>query len=167
MYLGNIHNMSLVPVTFGNFFFKSSKNGTFWAKLRRVKMAWTILPRSAHFFRFKNWCKITSQKKSFLTSALSCAVQWVKLPFFSKKCIFRAEKGIFSKSSFYTKMFSDPKYSISVCPKNFFLLQSKINIFHQIQPNYTIENSFLVSFKVSGDVLRKFCRNIESILWSS
>ena len=43
MYLGNIHNMSLVPVTFGNFFFKSSKNGTFWAKLRRVKMAWTFL----------------------------------------------------------------------------------------------------------------------------
>ena len=35
-YLGIIHNMSLIPVTFGNFFFKSSKNGTFWAKLRRV-----------------------------------------------------------------------------------------------------------------------------------
>merc|ERR1719150_1481523 len=111
MYLGNIHNMSLVTVTFGNFFFKSSKNGTFWAKLRRVKMAWTFLPSSAHFFRFKNWCKITSRKKSSLTSVLGCAGQGVKLPFLSKKCIFRAEKGIFSKSSFYTKMISDPKYN--------------------------------------------------------
>ena len=98
MYLGNIHNMSLVPVTFRNFFFKSSKNRTFWAKLRRVKMVWTFLPSSAHFFHFKNWCKITSWKKS------SRAVQWVILPFFSK-------------SSFYTKMFSDPKYSFSVCQK--------------------------------------------------
>ena len=47
----------------GNFFFKSSKNGTFWAELRRVKMACTFLPNSAQFFCFKNWCKITSQKK--------------------------------------------------------------------------------------------------------
>ena len=99
------------------FFFKFSKNCTFWAKLIRGKMAWTILPRSAHFFRFKNWCKITSRKKSSLTSARSCAEQWVKLPFLSKKCIFRAEKGIFSKSSFYTKMFNDPKYSFSVSQK--------------------------------------------------
>jgi hypothetical protein len=50
-----------------------------------------------------------------LTSALGCAGQGVKLPFLSKKCIFRAEKGIFSKSSFYTKMISDPKYNFSVC----------------------------------------------------
>ena len=109
MYLDNIHKMSLVPVTFRNFFFKSSKNGTFWAKLRRVKMAWTFLPSSAHFFRFKNWCKITSWKKSSLTSALCCAVLAVKLPFFSKKCIFRAE------SSFYTKMYSASKIMF-FCP---------------------------------------------------
>ena len=33
-------------------------------------------------------------------------------------------------------MFSDPKDSFSVCQKNFFLIQSKVNIFHQIQPRY-------------------------------
>ena len=66
---------------------------------------------------FKNWCKITSRKKSSLTSALVLASLGVKLPFLSKKCIFRAENDIFSKSSFYTKMFSDPKYSFSVCQK--------------------------------------------------
>ena len=33
-------------------------------------------------------------------------------------------------------MFSDPKYSFSVCPKKKFVLQSKVNIFHQIQPMY-------------------------------
>ena len=54
-------------------------------------MAWTFLPSSAHFFRFKNWCKITSQKKSSFTSARCCAEQVVKLTFLSKKCIFRAE----------------------------------------------------------------------------
>ena len=52
---------------------------------------------------------------------------------------FRAEKGIFSKSSFYSKMFSDPKYSFSVCQQNFFLIQSKI--FHQIQPTYSLRNN--------------------------
>ena len=118
------------------FFFKTSKYGTFWAKLRRVNMAWKFLHISAHSFHFKNWCKITSRKKSSLTLARSCAEQEVKLPFLSKKCIFRAEKGIFSKSSFYTKMFSDPKYRFSVCQKYFFSVSKKVSIFHRIQPSY-------------------------------
>ena len=63
------------------FFFKSSKNGTFWAKLRRVKMAWTFLLNTAQFFCFKNWCKITFQIKSSLTLALVLASLGVKLPF--------------------------------------------------------------------------------------
>ena len=100
-------------------------------------LTWTFLLYSAIFFRFKNWCKITSRKKSSLTSVLSRAVQWVKLPFFSKKCIFGAEKGIISKSSFYTKMFSDPKYSFSVCQKYFFAVSKKVDIFHHSQPKYT------------------------------
>ena len=33
-------------------------------------------------------------------------------------------------------MFSDPKYIFPVCQKKIFLIQSKVNIFHQIQPNY-------------------------------
>ena len=37
MYLGNIQNMSLVPVIFWNFFFQILQNGTFWAKLIREK----------------------------------------------------------------------------------------------------------------------------------
>ena len=49
--------------------------------------------------------------------ALRRAPAGVKRPFLSKKCLFRAEKGIFSKSSFYTKMFSDPKYRFSVHQK--------------------------------------------------
>merc|ERR1712079_183193 len=57
-------------------------------------MAWTFFLNFPQFFRLKNWCKITSRKKSSLTLALGCAGQGVKLPFFSKKCIFRVEKGI-------------------------------------------------------------------------
>ena len=30
-------------------------------------MAWTFLPNTAQFFRFKNWCKITSPKKCSVT----------------------------------------------------------------------------------------------------
>ena len=45
-----------------------------------------------------------------------------------------------SKSSFHSKMFSDPKHSFSVGEKNFFLIQSKVNIFHQIQPTCQILN---------------------------
>ena len=97
-------------------------------------MACTFLPNSAQFIRFKNWCKITSRKKSSLTSALGCAGQGVKLPFLSQKGIFWAENDIFSKSSFYTKMFSDPKYSFSVCQKYFFTVSKKVNIFHHSQP---------------------------------
>ena len=33
-------------------------------------------------------------------------------------------------------MFSDPKYNFSVCQKIFYLIQSKVNIFHQIQPKH-------------------------------
>merc|ERR1712218_604212 len=102
-------------------------------------MAWTFLPNTAQFFLLKNWCKITSRKKSFLTSKRARAGQGVKLPFLSKKCIFWAEKGIFSKRSFYTKMFSDPKYSLSVCQKYFFVVSKKVNIFHQIQPKHEYE----------------------------
>ena len=129
MYLGNIHKCLWFQSILETFFFKSSKNGPFCAKLRRVKMAWTFLLNSAQFFCFENWCKITSRKKSSLTSVRCWAVQRVKLPFLSKKCIFRAEKCIFSKSSFYTKMFSDPKYSYSVCQKKIFWPNPKLIFF--------------------------------------
>ena len=64
-----------------------------------------------------------------MTSPLRRAPPGVKRPFLSKKCIFRAENDIFSKSSFYTNMFSDPKYSFSVCQKYFFVISKKVNIF--------------------------------------
>ena len=46
-------------------------------------------------------------------------------------------------------MFSDPKYNFSVCQKFFYLIQFKINIFHQIQPNYILSNAV-----TSGGILR-------------
>ena len=38
-------------------------------------------------------------------------------------------------------MISDPKYNFSVCPKKNFVLQSKVNIFHQIQPRNNFKGS--------------------------
>ena len=48
-------------------------------------MAWTILLNSAQCFRFKNWCKFTSRKKSSLTLALVLASLGVKLLFLSNQ----------------------------------------------------------------------------------
>ena len=116
--------MSLVPVTFGNLFF-STKNGTYWAKLKRVKMAWTFLPNTAQFFASKIGVKLTPKIKFFDIDAELV----VKLPFFSEKCIFSGRKVIYLKSSLYTKMFSDPKYSSSVCQKYFFWSNPKLIFF--------------------------------------
>ena len=33
-------------------------------------------------------------------------------------------------------MFSDQKYSFSVCQKYFFVISKKVNIFHRIEPTY-------------------------------
>ena len=41
-------------------------------------------------------------------------------------------------------MFSDPKYSFSVCQKYFFVISKKVNIFHRIQPNYDNYNVAVV-----------------------
>ena len=132
MYLGNIHNMSMVQVTFGIFFFQILKMALFGLNWGESKWPGHFCSKVLNFFASKIGVKLPPEKK-FLDIRTELMV---KLPFFSKKCIFRAEKGIFSKSSFYSRMFSDPKYSFSVCQQEIFLIQSKVNIFHQIQPTY-------------------------------
>ena len=89
-------------------------------------------------------------QKYYLTPALSRAAQGVKLPFLSKKRIFGAEKGIFSKSSFYTKFISDSKYSFSVGQKCFFVVPSKVSIFHQILPTHTSPAPAIASYSRAG-----------------
>ena len=69
-----------------------------------------------------------------------------QIAIFSKKRIFQADKGIFSKSSFNTKMFSDPEYNFSLHQKLFFVVQSKVSIFHQIQPSHAYFKIYLVNF---------------------
>ena len=68
MYLGNIHFMYMVPVTFENFFFNSSKHGLFLAKLKMFGGGFHhvrhLAPKSPSGFKEK----ITIGKKSSLTS---------------------------------------------------------------------------------------------------
>ena len=71
-----------------------------------------------------------------LTAGRHWPAQGVKLTGLTKKSVFRAENGIFLKSSFYTKMVNDPKYSFSVSLKYFFSVSKKVSIFHRIQPSY-------------------------------
>ena len=128
MYLGNIHNMSLVPVTFGNFFFKSSKNGTFWAKLRRVKMAWTFLLNSALFFGFKNWCKLTPGKKVTWHRRGPGRSSASNYHFCQKNVFFGQKKAFFQRFHFIQKWSVTPN-TIFECIKNDFLLSNPKLVF--------------------------------------
>ena len=49
--------------------------------------------------------------------------------FFLKKMHFLGRKRVFSKSLFYTKMFSDPNYNVSVRQKNFFAVLKNFKFF--------------------------------------
>ena len=137
-------------------------------------MAWTFLPRSAHFFRFKNWCKITSQKKSSLTSALCCAVLGVKLPFFQKNAFFGQKKAFFQNVHFIQKC-SVIQNTVFQCLKNYFLLFPKKLIFFTILNliilnNWTTELKTLVEkylakiHKVISDKIRDYTSKISDYL---
>ena len=71
-----------------------------------------------------------------LTAGRHWPAQGVKLTGLTKKSVFRAENGIFFKSSFYTKMICDPKYNFSLGQKYLVVASFKVCIFHQIQPTY-------------------------------
>ena len=68
--------------------------------------------------------EISTRTKSSKTTLRSGAVQGVKKPFSSKKCIFWPENDVFSKKSFYKKLISDQNYIISTCKKIHF--QNKV-----------------------------------------
>ena len=68
--------------------------------------------------------EISTRTKSSKTTLRSGAVQGVKKPFVSKKCIFWPENDVFSKKSFYSKLISDQNYIICTCQKKYF--QNKI-----------------------------------------
>ena len=70
-----------------------------------------------------------------LTAGRHWPAQGVKLTGLSKKCVFWVENGIFLKSSFYTKMISNPEYNFSLGQKYLVVASFKVCIFHQIQPN--------------------------------
>ena len=89
-----------------------------------------------------------------LTAGRHWPAQGVKLTGLTKKSVFRAENGIFFKSSFYTKMICDPKYNFSLGQKYLVVASFKVCIFHQIQPNYdgaTIITLYRVTHSVTDE----------------
>ena len=100
-------------IFFRIFFLNPTKMARFGLNCKRGKMACKFLLYSAQFSSKIGW-KILSKKKFLDTCAVPCCLGLgCQIAIFIQKM--RAKKGIFSKSSFYTKMFSDPKYSFSVC----------------------------------------------------
>ena len=88
------------------------------------KIGLTFFPQKSSNFFFIERQKISPQTKYSKTTLLPRAAQWVKLPFFPKKCIFWPENDIFSKKSLYSKLISDENYLICTCQKKHF--QKKI-----------------------------------------
>ena len=103
-----------------------------WVKME--KLVRNFLPESAGNFFFIERQDISPQTKSSKTTLLCRAVQWVKKPFFSKKCFFWPENDVFSKKSFYSKLISDQNYIICTCQKIHF--QNKI-MRQQFSPDST------------------------------
>ena len=97
------------------------------------------------FISSKNSVKIWP-KKNFLNIAATTRSNGGQKANFSKKCIFRAENGIFLKNSFYSKFISDQKYIIYMFKKNFFFLKLWFSNFHRIQPKYIISRKWIFLF---------------------
>ena len=105
------------------------------------KFVWDFLPKSARLFFFIKRKEISPKTKSSKTTLLPRAAQWVKLPFFPKKCIFWPENDIFSKKSLYSKLISDENYIICTCQKKHF--QKKI-----MSLQFSPDSTYLYGLKV-------------------
>ena len=118
MYLGNIHFMFIVPVTFRNFFFiKSFKNGQINKRLNGLDN----YPQLSSIFCLINWCKITLRKKSSLTLVQAHAGQGVKLPFYfcQKNAFFEQKMTFFQKVHFLQKCSVTQNTVFQYVKKNF------------------------------------------------
>ena len=81
-----------------------------------------------------------------LTAGRHWPAQGVKLTGLTKKSVFRAENGIFFKSSFYTKMICDPKYNFSLGQKYLTIASFKDSIFHQIEPHCQFPHNLNIKY---------------------
>ena len=106
------------------------------------KLVWQFFLQTPPKIFFIKRHLIIPQTKSSKTTLLFCAVQWVKKPFFSKKCIFRPENDVFSKKSFYSKLISNQNYIMCTCQKIHF--QNKI-LRLQFSPDSTYLYRIIIS----------------------
>ena len=112
------------------FFSNPPKMALFGLNWEESKWPGHFCPAVPTFFASKIGVKLPPEKKVPWHRRWAALGRGSNCHFCQKKCIFRTENDIFSKSSFSTKMFSDPKYSFSVCQKYFFAVSKKVSIFH-------------------------------------
>ena len=126
MYFGNIHNMSFVPVTFGNFFFSSPpKMAHFGQNWEESKWPGHFSSTFLNFFASKIGVKLPPEKKVPWHRCGPARARGSNCHFFQKNAFFRQKNGFFQK----------------------ILIQSKVNIFHQIQPTHiTIQYMYVLYF---------------------
>ena len=129
MYLGYIHLIHMVPVTFGKKKFKSWKNGPFWAKLRRVKMAWTFFLNFPQFFAWKTGFKLHPEKK-FLDISTGPRRPVGQIAIFVKKMDFSGRKWHLFQKFFLFKNDQWPIVQFFSVSKIIFCCLKKKYIFH-------------------------------------
>ena len=92
-------------------------------------MAWTFLLNSAQFFRFKNWCKITSWKKIPWHQCWPALARGSNCHFFQKNAFFGQKKAFFQNVHFIQKCSVIQNTVLQYVKNNFLLSQKKFVFF--------------------------------------
>ena len=104
MYLGNIHNMSLVPVTFGNFFFSNPpKMALFGLNWEESKWPGHFCSIVLYFFASKIGVKLPPEKKVPWHRRWAALGRGSNCHFFQKNAFFGQKKAFFQKVHFIQK----------------------------------------------------------------
>ena len=98
-------------------------------------MAWTILLYSAIFFRFKNWCKITFQKKVLWHRCWPALARGSNCNFCQKNAFFGQQKAFFQKVHFIQKCSVTQHKVFQYVKKIFFWSNPKFKFFTKFNLN--------------------------------
>ena len=95
-----------------------------------------------YFFASKIGVKLPPEKKVPWHRRWAALSRWSNCHFSQKNAFFGQKKAFFQKVHFIQKCSVTQNTVFQYVKKKIFLIQSKVNIFHQIQPNYAFYTKF-------------------------
>ena len=157
MYLGNIPNMSLVPVIFGNFFFSNPpKMALFGLNWTHSKRGFTMCPTLPNKILQDLSSKIPPEKKVPWHCRSAALRRGSNCNFCPKNAFFGQKKAFFQKVHFMQKSSVIQNTVLQYVKNNFLLPQKKLVFFTILNLHMCIVVSTIV-----------FCINIHTWTWSS